>query len=128
MRLLIDTHVLIWLARGDQQLPHTVRATLEETSNEVFVSAVSGWEVSVKHAIGRLDLRGRSPAELPQLLPRYMIQALPITYEHGARAGMLPPHHADPFDRMLIAQAQLERLTLVSRDAAFGRYDVDVLW
>ena len=88
----------------------------------LFVSAVTIWEVSVKRALGKLT----APANLADTLRRTGMQPLSITWDHAAAAGALPPHHSDPFDRLLIAQAQLEGLRLMSEDRAFRRYDIDL--
>lgn len=96
---------------------------IEDSGNDVFVSPVAVWEISIKEAAGKL----RPPRDLLTLLHARGLGALPITWEHGLAAGALPRHNGDPFDRMLVAQAQLEGLTLVTRDPVFEQYDVRVL-
>lgn len=123
MRLLTDSHVVLWVLDDDDvRLGGECRRTIG-TADEVFFSPVTPWELNIKRSAGRLSLGDDVGAELT----RVGLTELPITSEHGERAARLPPHHRDPFDRMLIAQAQLERLVLVSVDEAFSFYDVEVL-
>ncbi|MGA5197632.1 type II toxin-antitoxin system VapC family toxin [Streptomyces exfoliatus] len=120
MRLLLDTHVVLWWLNGD--LPDETRDLLAR-ERWVYMSAVTPWELSVKQATGKLD----APADVAEKARDTQFLALPIIAEHGIRAGQLPPHHRDPFDRILIAQAQTEGLTLVTRGKHIPRYDVPVL-
>jgi PIN domain nuclease of toxin-antitoxin system len=122
LRLLLDTHVLIWWARAER-LAGAAREALADPSNDVVVSAASIWEAETKVTAGRLRL-GRNLARESEV---HGFRQLPITFAHAARAGRLPVHHGDPFDRMLVAQAELENLTLVSRDPVFERYGIAVL-
>ncbi len=122
--LLLDTHVLLWW-RGDyKRIPASVRDTIANPEIAVFFSAASIWEMAIKHASGKL----RMPANLLETMVDRGFSELPVCASDGLRAGALPPHHADPFDRMLIAQAQSEGLTLVTGDARIAAYDVPVLW
>jgi PIN domain nuclease of toxin-antitoxin system len=122
LRLLLDTHVLIWWARAEP-LAGEVREALAEPSNDVMVSAASIWEAEIKVAAGRLRL-GR---DLARESEAHGFRQLEITFAHASSAARLPMHHGDPFDRMLVAQAELEGLTIVSRDPVFERYPVAVL-
>ncbi|MFD3332307.1 type II toxin-antitoxin system VapC family toxin [Streptomyces sp. NPDC058700] len=122
MKLLIDTHVVIWWLLDSPQLSGDVKDLLD-MEEHAYVSAVTPWELSVKQALGKLD----GPADLPERARDCQLKSLPIVAEHGIRAGQLPPHHRDPFDRILIAQAQTEGLTLVTRDKHIPLYDVPVL-
>ncbi|MEC4591213.1 MULTISPECIES: type II toxin-antitoxin system VapC family toxin [Nitrospirillum] len=124
MRLLIDTHILLWWMADDPALPAAARTALQDRRSQIFVSAASIWEISIKSALGRLifPLHG-----IEERLAKAGFMPLGIDIAHAARAGALPPHHQDPFDRMLVAQAQLEGLTLVSVDAIIRRYAVAVL-
>lgn len=122
MRLLLDTHVLMWWA-GGLRLEERATREIADADAEVFVSSISVWEAEVKTALGKLRLDG----DLVQTVHEYGFTELPMTFAHGQTAGRLPLHHRDPFDRVLIAQAQLEQLVLVTRDAAFGAYDVALL-
>ena len=121
--LLLDTHVVLWWRAGGADLSEDVRRAISE-ADAVFVSAASAWEVAVKQGLGRLKLPGRFAAGVQNS----GFQQLPVTFDHAQRAGELPPHHRDPFDRMLIAQALDESLTLVTRDRSFDPYGADVIW
>ncbi len=121
MRLLLDTHVLLWATAQPERLTEPLRHALALPGNTVFVSAASVWEIAIKRALGRIVF----PLEdLDTILTRAGFEELPIASAHAIAAGGLPRHHADPFDRMLIAQARVEDLTLASEDSAFGAYDV----
>ncbi|MGR4883410.1 type II toxin-antitoxin system VapC family toxin [Streptomyces sp. LARHCF249] len=120
MKLLLDTHVVLWWMNGE--LPDETRELLGRELT-VYMSAVTPWEISVKQAAGKLT----STEDLAMQACNTQFQALPIETHHGVLAGRLPLHHKDPFDRILIAQAQSEGLTLVTRDKHIPLYDVDVL-
>ena len=122
MRFLLDTHALLWLLAGDPRLGPDVRATLGSEAEEILVSAATAWEISIKRQLGKL----RAPDDLEQQLRTGGLQPLAITIAHANLAGQLPVHHSDPFDRMLIAQASLERLTVVTHDPRFEQYGVSV--
>ena len=122
--LLLDTHVVLWAFGAPERLHPKVRREIVDPRNAVFVSAVSIWEVEIKRALGKL----RAPDGLGSLCRERGFDALDITFEHAVAAGSLPPHHADPFDRMLIAQAAVEHVTVVTADDAFRRYDVGVMF
>lgn len=123
MNLLLDTHALLWWLGDDPSLSPEARAAVAAPGNLVYVSAATAWEISIKRALGKLE----APDDLGAALAHSSFQALPITLSHATAAGQLPPHHSDPFDRMLVAQARLERLTLVTRDPHIPCYGVDVL-
>lgn len=123
MRILLDTHILLWWLADDSLLPERATAAIASADTEVIVSAASAWEISVKKAAGRLD----SPDDLLGALAANEFDILVINAAHAISAGGLPHHHSDPFDRMLIAQAQAEGLILVSVDDRFSDYDVDLL-
>ena len=120
MRLLLDSHVLLWSLAEPRKLSRRTRDALEDSRNEVFVSSVSAWEIAVKRALGRLKAPGNLEAAVTDqdFIPLY------LTFLHAEQAGVLPPHHGDPFDRMLIAQAQVEGLILVTRDIRISRYGI----
>ena len=122
MNLLLDTHALLWWLAG-APMDREVRARISESSALVAVSAASVWEANVKQALGKLRFDG----SLLDHVHQGGFEPLPISLEHAERAGRLPLHHRDPFDRMLVAQAQAEGLTLVTRDPAFDAYEVEVL-
>ncbi len=120
MNLLLDTHVLLWVLADDPELGADARKAITDPSNLVLVSAVSAWEIVIKANLGKL----RAPDDLPTQLRRAALEPLPVTIEHAVAVGELPAHHADPFDRLLIAQSRTEDLTLVTRDARILDYDV----
>lgn len=121
LRLLLDTHAFIFWDRGE--LPVRVVRRIQR-ADEVFVSAVTAWEIAIKAALGKIH----ATAAVAEAIGDYGFRPLPIAIEHGDAVRSLPPHHRDPFDRMLVAQARLENLTLVSRDLALRAYDVRVAW
>ena len=118
MNLLMDTHTLLWWLDGTE-LSAAAAAAVADPDNRVWVSAASTWEISIKRAIGKLNVQG----DLDEVVDEDF-EHLPITVAHSRRAGQLPSHHRDPFDRMLVAQAQLEGFTLVTRDGEIALYDV----
>lgn len=121
MSVLLDTHVLLWATSNSERLPHAVRALLEDQANAVFFSAASLWEVAIKSAMKRADFKLD-----PRLLRRSLLEndytELPISGAHTVAVDLLPPIHKDPFDRILIAQAQLEALTLLTADKQLASY------
>ncbi|MFC5381727.1 type II toxin-antitoxin system VapC family toxin [Aquipuribacter nitratireducens] len=123
MNLLLDTHVLLWALADDDRLSAGERSALTSAANRLVVSAASTWEIGIKRALGRLD----APDDLREQIVALRADELPMSVEHTLAAAALPRHHADPFDRMLVAQARAEDLTLVTHDAAIARYDVAVL-
>lgn len=128
MRLLLDTHALLWWLDGDPQLSETARAAIGEVQNPVYVSAGSAWEIATKVRIGKLPGAVEVAERLPEILTDQAFTALPIGLEHAHRAGLLPGAHRDPFDRMLIAQAQIEGLILVSNESLFDTFGIMRLW
>ena len=128
MRVLLDTHALLWWLFDDPALSERARAAISDPANDILVSSASAWEISTKHRLGKLPEAGEAVRDLPGLLRRARIEVLPITLEHALHAGSLRGEHRDPFDRMLIAQSQLEKLTLVSSDRIFRRFEVPILW
>ena len=123
MSLLLDTHILLWWLADDPHLPPAAREAIALPHSEVLVSAATVWEIAIKKAAGRLEV----PDDLLEAIAANDFQTLPITAIHAVLAGDLPPHHSDPFDRMLIAQARTETVTLVSVDGRFPQYDVELL-
>jgi PIN domain nuclease of toxin-antitoxin system len=119
---LLDTQALLWWLGADPTLSDEARSAISG-EEPVFVSAASVWEVAIKQGIGRL----MAPEDLEQQLERHQFDPLPISARHALVAGALPHHHDDPFDRMLVAQAQVERLTLVTRDPRISQYEVPIL-
>lgn len=123
MTLLLDTHVLLWWREASSRIDGEARRSIA-TADDVFVSAASAWEVAIKVALGKL----RIPEPLEDAVSESGFDALPITFAHAATVTGLAPHHADPFDRMLIAQALIEGLTIVTHDRRFAPYGVPVIW
>jgi PIN domain nuclease of toxin-antitoxin system len=128
VRLLLDTHALLWWLSGDKALPASAQAAIANEGNEVFVSAASAWEMATKHRLGKLPGIDPIADDLEAAIAHQGFQALPINLRHGQVAGALPGPHRDPFDRMLIAQAMLENLVLVSNEVSFDAYGVRRLW
>lgn len=124
MRLLLDTHILLWWLADDPALPASLRAVIGDSANDALVSAATIWEIAIKQALGRLDF---PVAETERILEENGFRPLPITPAHAVAAGALPRLHADPFDRMLVAQALCESLTLVSVDPQAARHGAAVL-
>jgi len=122
VRLLLDTHALLWWL-ADEGLTTEARDAIADPANLVAVSAASAWEISIKKALGKLA----APDDLEQQVQTGGFLPLPISIAHGVAAGQLPYHHEDPFDRMLIAQAHIEGLTIVTRDKRFDVYRVALL-
>ena len=120
MRLLLDSHVLLWFLWQSPLLGARAAAAIADPDNEVFVSAASIWEVALKRAKSLLD----APEGLAGVVEQAGFTPLPLSLFHAEQAAMLPMHHRDPFDRMLVAQAQAEGLTLVTRDAHIWRYGI----
>jgi len=128
MRVLLDTHALLWWALNDPRRSTRAGATLASFDTEVFVSAASAWEVATKFRIGKLPGAGLMAQDFSARVERLGFRELPITVEHGQRAGLLPGSHRDPFDRMLMAQAQAENLPIVSNEELFDEYHVRRIW
>ncbi|MFI2712920.1 type II toxin-antitoxin system VapC family toxin [Micromonospora sp. NPDC018662] len=122
MSLLLDTHVALWAIAGEPTLDTEFLDRLRHDP-DVFLSPVSLWEITVKQGLGKLA----GPPDLAERIRDMGFQELPVTHAHAICAGRLPPHHRDPFDRMLVAQAVTEHMTLASRDGSIAQYDVDIL-
>ena len=128
MRLLLDTHALLWWWTDDPQLSAGARRAIADRANSVLVSAASAWELATKHHIGKLGEAGEAVSRFDELVAADGFEHLAISYYHCLKAGGYAVEHRDPFDRMLAAQTALEGLVLVSRDPAFGLFGVEVLW
>jgi PIN domain nuclease of toxin-antitoxin system len=128
MKLLLDTHTFLWWITDDPQLSVPALELIGDRHNSLYWSAASSWEVAIKYALGRLPLPDAPAIFLPAELGKNRIEPLPIVDEHAYQAGLLPRHHRDPFDRMLVAQAQVEALGLISNDPKVRLYDVDIYW
>jgi PIN domain nuclease of toxin-antitoxin system len=123
MKLLLDTHILLWWLTQDRKLSPTETAMITDPDNLVFVSAATAWEIAVKKMIGKLE----APDDLPAALAVNNFLELPITIEHSQKLYHLPLHHHDPFDRIMVAQAMCEGLTLMTRDIKIALYDIKII-
>lgn len=128
MRALLDTHTLLWWLSDDPALSRPARKIIADVKNTLVVSAASAWEIGTKVRLGKLPTAANLAADFAGYLEREGFQMLPISVEHGIRAGLLPGSHRDPFDRMLIAQAQAENLPIVSNETAFDSYGLRRVW
>jgi PIN domain nuclease of toxin-antitoxin system len=124
LRLIADSHTLLWHVLDDPRLTTAPSARIEADDAEVLVSLASIWEIAIKKALGKLE----APDDLPDRIQQLGFELLPVEVEHAWAVRDLPHRHGDPFDRLLIAQAQVERLPILSSDSAFAAYDVEVIW
>ena len=124
-RLLLDTHVLIWVLSNPRRLPARVANSIRDAETDVYVSAASTWEIAIKAALRKIDA---NVGDVVRAMRAVSFDELPVTIAHTVRLGTLPDHHRDPFDRLLVAQAVEERLTIVTHDPLIARYDVPRLW
>jgi PIN domain nuclease of toxin-antitoxin system len=128
VRFLLDTHALLWWLSQDRALTQPARKIIAETRNTVVVSAASAWEIATKVRLGKLPMASGLAADFSGHMEREGFDLLAISGEHAIRAGLLPGAHKDPFDRMLIAQAQAENIPIVSNESAFDTYGVRRIW
>jgi PIN domain nuclease of toxin-antitoxin system len=127
-RLLLDTHALLWWLAGDRSLSAKAREAIADEANEIFVSAASTWEIATKIRIGKLPAPALTGGGVTRAIAAQGFEPLAVTAEHGERAGSLPGAHRDPFDRMLIAQAQAEAMAIVSNETVFDQFGVTRIW
>ena len=127
MELLVDTHAVIWFITNDSNLPKKIKAIIEDSGNRCVVSIASLWEIGIKHSLGRLELKS-DLEKIFEIVEQSGFGILPITPEHILASTKLDLHHRDPFDRIIIAQAIMEKLTIISKDAQFKSYPVKVIW
>ena len=127
-RFLLDTHVLLWWLFDDPKLSGMAHNVIQAPDNTILVSSASGWEIATKYRLGKLPHAGEVAQNLPALLRQSSMDVLPITMEHALAAGVLPGPQRDPFDRMLIAQGQIEGLPIVTSDPVFKQYPVELVW
>ena len=128
MRLLLDSHALLWMLSGDDRLSGLARESITTKADEIYVSAASAWEIATKHRLGKLPSASALATNIQEFIERAGFRPLPITVAHAQLAGGMEGAHKDPFDRMLIAQALLENLQLVSNETAFDGFGVSRLW
>ncbi len=127
MRLLLDTHVWLWWIATPDRLGARARDLIAARENQILLSAVSALEISIKSALGKLTLNEPAEVFVPRWAERTRVDALPVDFRHALRAGSLPTHHRDPFDRLLIAQAQVEGVPIVTADRQLSAYAVEIV-
>jgi PIN domain nuclease of toxin-antitoxin system len=127
VRLLVDTQCWLWMTSQPQRFSEPVRDQIARTSTELLLSAASAWEIAIKHALGKLRLPERPVEYVTSRLRETRTRPLAISWEHAIHVSDLPAHHRDPFDRLLIAQAQIEKVTILTADPTFALYDVEIL-
>jgi len=127
-RYLLDTHAFLWMAGAPEKLGAAARECIEATASELFLSVASVWEMAIKKSLGRLDLPSELPDFLAEQLAATRTSLLEVRSEHALRVETLPWHHRDPFDRLLVAQASFEKLTLLSQDEALDDYESRRVW
>jgi PIN domain nuclease of toxin-antitoxin system len=128
MKYLLDTEVWLWSLSEPDRLNARARKLLADGGQEIYLSAASSWEIAIKYALGRLPLPELPDRYVTQRMTTQGLRALPISHDHALRVHALPHHHKDPFDRLLIAQAEAEGLTLLTADATFRDYDAKLVW
>jgi PIN domain nuclease of toxin-antitoxin system len=128
VKYLLDTHTFLWWNLGDPQLSERARELIADGRNEIFLSAASAWEIAIKTAKGLLVIPEEPAQYLANRMSYYHFHALPVHVSHAVRVYDLPNHHADPFDRLLVAQCQLESLPLITKDENILKYDLEVIW
>ena len=128
MKLLIDTHAFLWLMGEPERLSHKALEACQDRENELYLSVVSAWEIKIKQGLGKLKLESPLRTIIEQQQEKNDFKILAVELKHVLALGELPPHHTDPFDRLLIAQAQIEDAYLVSSDPQFAKYPVKLCW
>ena len=128
MRYLLDTHVWLWMLTAPERLSSGARQVIADPHTDLVLSAASSWEIAIKYAIGRLHLPEIPETYVPSRMRMSGVEGLPVEHSHALRVAALQPHHRDPFDRLLVAQAQLEHLSIISTDQVFNLYEVEVLY
>lgn len=127
MRFLLDTQVFLWWIADDPRLSEKARGIMRNVENRLFLSAASGWEIAIKAKLGRIRLPQNPQGFVARQLSANAIESFPIQMSHALHTFTLPPYHRDPFDRIIVAQAQLEKLTVLSSDPQIARYDIKVI-
>ena len=128
MRALLDTHTFLWWITDDTRLSPRARKLIGDGSNKLYFSAASGWEIAIKAQLGRLSFPGKPGAFIPDQLARNAVEVLPVTLSHALHVYGLPSYHRDPFDRLLVAQSQLEDMPLLTADPLLAEYAVEIVW
>lgn len=128
MKLLLDTHAWLWMQAHPDRLSRAALAMVSSVDNELYLSAASAWEIAIKHALGKITLPSSPAHYVADRMTSSGVLPLAVRHHHALRVAELPLHHRDPFDRLLVAQAQLEDLPVLTADRAFARYEVTVVW
>ncbi len=128
MKVLLDTHTFLWWIADSPRLSARAREVIRDSNNELFFSAASGWEIAIKAQLGRLQLPDNLEQFIVEQLSLNIILVLPIQLRHALHVYTLPQHHRDPFDRMLVAQSQVENLPILTTDPQIAQYDVETIW
>ena len=128
MRYILDTHTFLWWIADRDLLSEHARRVIQDGDNTLYLSAASGWEIAIKTRLGRLQLPGELEKVIPEQMSLNAIQGLPIQMGHALRIQALPDHQRDPFDRLLVAQSQVEGLPILTADPQISQYEVDVVW
>jgi PIN domain nuclease of toxin-antitoxin system len=128
MKALLDTHVFLWWITDNSRLSSRVREIMGDGNNELFLSAASGWEIAIKAQLGRLKIPDKPELFISEQMVINALQGLPIQISHAVHVYNLPAHHRDPFDRMLVSQAQLEGLPILTADSQIAQYSIKVIW
>jgi len=127
MRILLDTQCWLWMSLSPERFSSRARGLVENRENVLYLSAASAWEMAIKHALGKLRLPEPPVTYVPARIAALGVQPLAIEHEHALRVATLPAHHRDPFDRLLVAQAQIDDLPILTADPAIGKYDVETV-
>jgi PIN domain nuclease of toxin-antitoxin system len=128
MKLLLDTHVFLWMISNPEKLSKTVKEIIETEENEIFLSSVSGFEIAIKYQIDKLKLPENPDIYIPRQIKKARIKVLPVKMNHALNVHNLPHLHKDPFDRLLISQSQLENIPLATDDAKIKQYPLKIIW
>lgn len=127
MKILLDTHCWLWMTSAPEKLAPAARALVEGSENELFLSAASSWEIAIKYALGKLPLPVPPASYVPTRMAATGVSALAVEHRHALEVAGLPMHHADPFDRLLVAQARVEGLAILTADPQLGAYEVELV-
>ena len=128
MRLLLDTHTLLWYAMGDQRIGHKAKSLIDDLDNEAYISIAALWEIAIKYSIGKLELPQPFEPYIAWLLEQIQVEVLSISLQDINIVSKLQLHHRDPFDRIMVAQAYNQELLFLSRDSKVDQYDIQVIW
>jgi len=128
MKALLDTHAFLWWITDDSRLSCRAREVIGDGRNELFLSSASGWEIAIKARLGKLDVQDDLESFIPKQMALNSINGLPVRMSHALHVYELPDHHRDPFDRMLISQAQLEDMYILTADPQIALYSVEIVW